>query len=64
MTELTSVTKTYDLSGEEPNHNGYFITSNNYRLKWATKWQWEHYEKLPMFKINLDRVLSSLKDAQ
>lgn len=65
MTKITSVTKTYSQSSAgEMLHTGYFITSNNYRLKYAWRSTWDKIVDTSDYKVNLDKVLSRLQDAQ
>jgi hypothetical protein len=45
-------------------HTGYFIASDDYRLKWAGKDHWEFAKSRPAFNLNLSRVLSGLPNAQ
>lgn len=61
MTTITSIAKTYTELGK---HNGYFITTDNYRLKWATKWTFETIKKSPLFNLTIDRWIQSLANAQ
>lgn len=63
MTKITGTYKTYSSVGDDMVHTGYFITSNNYQMKYATKWQWESVKPSHM-RVHLDRVLSRLPNAQ
>lgn len=63
MTTITSVVKTYELVNGAMIHNGYFIVSNNYPLKWASKWRWESV-KPSKLAVNVDSVLQSFENAQ
>lgn len=65
MTIVTSETPTYAFSNGEMVHDGYFIASNNHRLKWFTRWQWETERKRPAFyRLHLDHALSRARNAQ
>jgi hypothetical protein len=63
MTKILSETATYTYLDEQMTHTGYFIASDDYRLKWAGKDHWEFAKSRPAFKLNLSRVLSGLTNA-
>lgn len=63
-TKITSITKTYTLIKGDMVHDGYFITSNNYPLKYISKWAWETVIKSPRYRVNLDGILSRMQNAQ
>lgn len=65
MTKLLNAIKTYEQIDGHMVHDGYFILTNNYPLKWATKWQWQHISEKPTkFMLNIDGYVSRLKNAQ
>lgn len=64
MTKILSETATYSLINDQMSHTGYFIASDDYRLKWVGKDHWEFAKSRPAFNLNLNRVLSSLANAQ
>jgi hypothetical protein len=64
MTKLINETKTYSLVDGHMVHTGYFIVTDNHRLKYATKWVWESAKAMPLFKLNFDHIVSRLQSAQ
>lgn len=61
MTIINSVAKTYS---DDLQHDGYFIVTNNYRMKWASKWTWENIKAQPLMKLTIDKWIQRLEDAQ
>ena len=61
MTKILNITKTYS---DELVHNGYFIVTNNYRLKWASKWTYDHITSKPTYMIDIDKWIQRLENAQ
>lgn len=64
MTTIIDTVKTYDLIDGDMVHTGYFIITNNYSMKWATKWVWESSIKSNLFTLNADRFIRRLENAQ
>lgn len=64
MTRILNETKTYSLIDGHMVHTGYFIVSNNYRLKQVFKSAWDDVKSRPAFKLNLDHAIGHLQDAQ
>jgi hypothetical protein len=64
VTKILSKTATYSCTNEQMSHTGYFIASDDYRLKWVGKDHWEFAKSRPAFKLNLSRVLNGLPNAQ
>lgn len=63
MTSIKSIIKTYTQNNAQMVHTGYFVLTNNYPMKYATKWQWESI-KPSHLDVYLDRVIQSLPNAQ
>jgi hypothetical protein len=63
MTKIIETAKTYELRDGEMVHDGFFVISDNYRMKWSSVWQWRHITALPSFNLRIDHLLHSLRDA-
>jgi hypothetical protein len=60
MSKIQSLTKTYN---NDLTHDGYFVVTDNYPLKWVSLYQWELLSAKPSFKLNLDKHIQVMGDA-
>lgn len=61
MTRITDVIKTYD---DSLTHDGYFVLSNNYPMRWVDVRRWAWLEAHPTaLTLRLDHTLSGLVTA-
>ena len=65
MTRILEVVATYTPRGDGMMHDGFFVVSNNYPLKWVDARRWAHLTAHPTaLTLRLDHTLAALGGAR
>jgi len=63
-TKIKSIVKTYDIIGVKAKHTGYFIVSNNHRLKHVSTKALDKIKITAFLPQEIDQTLSNMTNAQ